>query len=163
MHRIVLAVLSAPLLATACTSTRTEPTTSTEPRGAKSFIEGRWEALPSQAGVDHLVWSGRELLLYGYENPEATPSIRVFDPSTNGVRSIPVPGPDRTGASTTWTGHELLVIGGRPEAFNVALRDYAFAPSTSGWRELPPAPLSARRNAPIVWTGREAIVVSGRR
>jgi hypothetical protein len=55
----------------------------------------------------------------------------------------------------------LLVIGGRPETANVVLRDFAFDPTTSRWRELPPSPMSARLQAPIAWTGRQAIVVSG--
>ena len=162
MHPLAVAVLSGALLATACTSTRTEAPTATTASGeGKSFIEGRWEALPLQPGVDDLEWSGRELLLYGRERDAITPSIRLFDPTTQAVRTVAVPGPDRTGASTTWTGDELLVIGGRPGASNVVLRDFAFEPTTSRWRELPPSPLSARRNAPIVWTGREAIIASG--
>ncbi|MEO5841955.1 MAG: hypothetical protein ABIQ73_16520 [Acidimicrobiales bacterium] len=174
MRTLTVAVLSGILLAGACTSNRGEPATattqpqiaSTEPPSAlaardANFIDGHWEELPNQGGVHDLVWSGRELLLYGYEVPNPLPSIRVFDPSTTAVRSFPVPGPARSGASTTWTGSELLVIGGRPEAADVALRDFAFDPTTGGWRALAPSPLSARHRAPIVWTGREAIVVSG--
>ena len=162
MYRMAVALVSAALLATACASTRTEPQTA-NPDSAerKSFIEGRWETLRNQYGVDDIEWSGHELLLYGRERDAITPSIRVFDPTTHAIRTIAVPGPDRRGASTIWTGHELLIIGGRSTNADLPLRNLAYEPTTSSWRELAPSQLPVRVDAPIAWTGREAIVVSG--
>ena len=162
MHRVAFVLMSGALLAAGCRSTSTQaPTADTGQRNAPSFIEGRWEALPLEPGVDDLVWSGRELLLYGRERDAAVGSIRIVDPTTNVVRTVTVPGPDRRGASTIWTGQELLVIGGQSTTADFELRDLAFAPATNNWRELAPSPLTARMDAPIAWTGHEAIVVAG--
>jgi hypothetical protein len=61
----------------------------------------------------------------------------------------------------TWTGKEVLVIGGGPpEAFST--RNAAYDPATHAWRELAPAPSAIGRGDGVeVWLGDRLLVLPG--
>lgn len=65
------------------------------------------------------------------------------------------------GAQLTWTGKEVLVIGGGPpEAFST--RNAAYDPATRAWRELAPAPSAiGRADGVEVWLGDRLLVLPG--
>jgi hypothetical protein len=65
------------------------------------------------------------------------------------------------GAQMTWTGKEVLVIGGGPpEAFST--RNAAYDPATRAWRELAPAPSAiGRADGVEVWLGDRLLVLPG--
>lgn len=69
----------------------------------------------------------------------------------------------RQGASTVWTGTELLVWGGESGANGDVLHNdgAAYNPTTRTWRVLPAGPLSAREGQSAVWTGTEMIIWGG--
>lgn len=70
----------------------------------------------------------------------------------------------RSGASSVWTGKELLVWGGSTliGSQNRWLADgAALDPVANRWRPLPPAPIGPRSEAAAVWTGSEMVVWGG--
>jgi hypothetical protein len=70
----------------------------------------------------------------------------------------------RTGASSVWTGKELLVWGGLTLVGSEnrwPTDGAALDPETNRWRPLPPAPIGARSYAATVWTGTEMLVWGG--
>lgn len=70
----------------------------------------------------------------------------------------------RSGASSVWTGKELLVWGGSTlvTSENRWLADgAALDPVANRWRPLPPAPIGPRSEAATVWTGSEMVVWGG--
>ncbi len=68
----------------------------------------------------------------------------------------------RTGATTVWTGRELVYWGGFTDAGTGPPDGFAYNPLSGTWRPLPDSPLSGRENAWAVWTGREVLVFGGR-
>lgn len=75
----------------------------------------------------------------------------------------------RISASIVWTGHELVLWGGRactrgrcddPSA-PVFGDGAAFNPGTGTWRPLSPSPLSPRSGAVSAWSGREMLMWGG--
>lgn len=75
----------------------------------------------------------------------------------------PAPIPPRQGASTIWTGSELIIWGGESGPNGDVLHDdgAAYNPTTGTWRVLPSSPLSARVGQSAIWTGTEMIVWGG--
>ena len=71
------------------------------------------------------------------------------------------------GTTATWTGRELIVIGGMPsgkvEEAGMTAAAAAYDPATNRWRKLPPPPGAGRSLHAVAWTGTELIVWGGRR
>lgn len=118
---------------------------------------GRWRVLPSSPYVVEaneggflVVWTGTEMLTFGWSNA-------AYNPRTNRWRPLP---PGGAGSSAVvWTGRQVLTWGGGccGEQSN---NGSAFNPATGIWQAIPTAPISGR-HAPGAWTGRELIVVGG--
>jgi hypothetical protein len=76
----------------------------------------RFAALPAGRVGATAVWTGRRLLLWGGEKPEASAELRdglAYDPRINRWSSLPAaPLRPRAGAIVAWTGHALIVWGG---------------------------------------------------
>jgi hypothetical protein len=81
-----------------------------------------------------------------------------FNPFTGSVATIPeAPLEPRSDPATVWTGEEFLMWGGWQEGPPFSGDGAAYNPSTDTWRQLPPAPISAR--VPLsAWTGEEWIL-----
>jgi hypothetical protein len=112
-------------------------------------------------------WTGTEALFWGERDPlqeTDTPkpswsTVLAFDPSASTWRELP-PSPHEPewGGAWTWTGHELVVVGGgRPDSAT-ALSGAALDPIAGSWRAIAeaPAPLSL---ADAVWTGTEVVAI----
>jgi len=103
-------------------------------------------------GLDKVVWTGHELLLWGISNT-------AYDPETNTWRHLPR-APGGGGPSVVvWTGTQMIGWGGGccdQESADGA----AYTLDTNSWSKLPPSPL-AGRHAAGVWTGSEMIIVGG--
>ncbi len=137
----------------------------------------RWRALPRSplAGSQHPLgaWTGKELIVLvgdtdpdGKRWPARLARAAAYDPATNAWRRIPRLPDARGGASVVWDGHELLVVGGAvpgPDGKPPRLvrEGYAFDPSTSRWRALPPME-TGRVDGVAAWTGKQLLVWGGR-
>lgn len=142
------------------------PATSQPPaaqnRGGYQF--GGWQVLPASefdgrqgAGI---VWTGDQLIVWGGSQPLAgyplnlgTDTGGTFDPANDVWISMP-PSPlsARDNATALWTGDEMLILGGGPNAA-------AYDPATRLWRELQRYEVPS--NPAAVWTGSEAILWGG--
>ena len=109
-------------------------------------------------------WDGHDVFVCGGDNAsEHQSSYRLFsdgalyDPGANTWRRLPrSPLSARTQASATWTGSELLVLGGgdldAPVVLPTTDRDgAAFVPSTRTWQSLPPVPTARGNPVGISW------------
>lgn len=136
--------------------------------------QDRWTALPavgapSPRGWPTAVWTGKELLVWGGEDPLAgtvlgngaryNPESRTWKP----MASLHAPSARRYQAAV-WTGTRLLIWGGDGGATrDVALRDGAqYDPVLDRWEPLPLAGAPRGRWAhSAVWTGRELWIFGG--
>lgn len=186
MSRVVLRALAvgAVLVAVAgCTTSAPRygrlqrPAASAPPAGVRAAalrVSGRWSALPRapispRAGAS-VVWTGRELLVWGGESGPHGQDLHAdgaaYDPGTGRWRTLP-PSPlsARAGQAAAWTGTEMIIWGGYDRAstrrFQVTSSGAAYDPATNIWRRLPQAPLSPRAYAIATWTGRTLILLGG--
>ena len=109
-------------------------------------------------------WDGHDVFIWGGDNASEHPSSyrmfadgALYDPVSNTWRRLPrSPLAARTQAGATWTGSELLVLGGgdldAPVALPTTDRDgAAFVPSTGTWQSLPPVPTARGNPVGISW------------
>jgi hypothetical protein len=139
-----------------------------------------WERLPQAplAGRHTTgAWTGRELIVAGgtgrSENGNAIDyrafaDAAAYNPSTHTWRRLPPMPEPRAGATATWTGTEVLVVGGSGPSSKV--RPYvrlhtdavAYNPATNRWRRLPAMGDTGRTEHSATWTGRQLLVWGGR-
>ncbi|HKD97564.1 MAG TPA: hypothetical protein VKB69_08160 [Micromonosporaceae bacterium] len=126
---------------------------------------GTWRPLapPPLDGLSTAVWTGQQVLMWAgdsgyYEDFDNSPDGdedgvenvgAAYDPTHNTWQRLPAAPAGTSGATTVWTGTELLVIGHRGAAYN---------PSTRSWRQLPAIDTSG---ASVTWTGSVVLVVGG--
>ena len=145
----------------------------------------RWHRLPpaplgARAGMA-AVWTGTRAFFFGggyTSGPRGSTHLfgdgATYNPTTRTWRLLP-PSPlsPRSGATATWTGHDVIVFGG-DDANGMTLDGAIYDPSTRTWALLPAFPVRTFppvRNAPpgitvhdgpvgttAVWTGRELLV-----
>jgi N-acetylneuraminic acid mutarotase len=76
----------------------------------------RLASLPSGRVGASAIWTGKQLLLWGGQNPGASRTLGgglAYDPSTNRWSTLPAgPFRARSGSEVAWTGSALLVWGG---------------------------------------------------
>jgi len=119
------------------------------------------------------VWTGREMIVAGGAGRGPDPKVAeetvladaaAYHPATRTWRQLaPMPEP-RAGATATWTGTEVVVVGGYGPTGSMRQLysdGVAYNPSTNRWRHLP-AMQVGRVNHTAVWTGRELLVWGGR-
>ena len=123
-------------------------------------VANRWRPLPpapiaprSDAAV---VWTGREMVVWGGTSADEAADGAAFDPAANRWRTI---APNPLGAisrpAVVWTGAEMLVVGGQN-----GLRASAYDPTADRWRRAadpPGAPVGPYPQA--VRTGADAAFV----
>jgi hypothetical protein len=157
---------------TASTSTTTTASTSTSSSTTVPLAPEGWRRLPDAPiglGI-YGVWTGREYIagtLGCCDDLDGT-AVVAYSPAANRWRSLsPIPKPDRSGEIAVWTGHEMVVTGGRqqeppahlgrsdavPVATGVALD-----PTTNRWRTIAPMPAAMGVPQGAVWTGHEVVV-----
>lgn len=86
----------------------------------------------------------------------AAPPVGAWD------QGAPAPLAVRAGHSTTWTGEEVVVWGGRSRLRHRE-DGAAYSPRRDSWRRIADAPLRGRTDHAAVWTGEELLVWGGRR
>jgi hypothetical protein len=93
--------------------------------------------------------------------PSSTPRRAALD-SWSEMASSPLSA--RSNSVAVWTGHAMLVWGGR-EIRGVAIQPVAdggaYSPATNTWQRLASSPLSARSMASGVWSGHELLIWGG--
>jgi hypothetical protein len=126
-----------------------------------------WRRLSGTFGGS--IWNGRQVLgwgggCYGAVEAEGT----AYTPATDTLRRLPPMPEPRAGATATWIGTEVLVVGGFGPSSNVRphVRLYtdgvAYNPSTNRWRHLPAMGDTGRTEHTATWTGRQLLVWGGR-
>jgi hypothetical protein len=122
-------------------------------------------------------WTGRELIVAGGTGRsekanvveyQAFADAAAYNPSTRSWRRLPPMPEPRARATATWTGTEVLVVGGSGPTSQV--RPYvrlhadalAYNPATNRWRRLPAMGDTGRTDHSATWTGRQLLVWGGR-
>ena len=117
-------------------------------------------------------WTGRELVIVvagvdpdGKPWPARLARAAAYNPATDTWRRIATLPRQRGGATATWDGHEVLVVGGsgrsrggRPGAPTAV--GFAYDPRANRWRWLP-AMRSGRMRGTAAWTGRQLLMWGG--
>jgi hypothetical protein len=135
------------------------------------LAHGTWKELdPGPAEVlTNLssVWTGKELLAFGYRVGATTGEGAAYNPRTERWTRVATPPPWVTQNSVVvWAGDEMLVWGGTdPHQGSVVPRSdgIAYEPRTDAWRSVAPAPFPPDDDTITTWTGRELFVTNGRR
>lgn len=136
---------------------------------------GRWRLLaadPLPHRVFHTaVWTGPhpghagEMLVWAGPSDEDGPGGAAYDPVADRWRVLPdPPGGEgsRVGFTATWTGREMIVVGGTDtRAAAPPAGALAYYPATDRWRVLPDLPGGERHEHAAVWTGRNLLVWGG--
>ena len=130
----------------------------------------RLPPLPAPRDAATATWDGSEVLIAGGWGPPAGEHFRLYatalgyNPVTNRWRTLPTGEPGRVGHVTVWTGHTLLVWGGRTlraGTWTTPRHGIALDPAANRWSALPTAPLRGRAQPTAVWTGTQMIVWGG--
>jgi N-acetylneuraminic acid mutarotase len=138
-----------------------------------------WERLPQAPLAGRYTagaWTGRELIIAGGTGRSQTGNVvksltfadaAAYNPSTRTWRRLPPMPEPRAGASATWTGTEVLVVGGSKPPINVEpyvrlhTDGVAYNPATNRWRRLPAMGDTGRTEHIATWTGRQLLVWGG--
>jgi N-acetylneuraminic acid mutarotase len=137
---------------------------------AYSPATNRWSRLPAAplAGRQQTagVWTGRELIVAGGNNTDGKvfADAAAYNPASRAWRRLPAMPEARTGATVTWNGREVLVVGGLGR-FSGQARPYAdgvaYSPASNAWRRLP-AMDTGRAGHTAICTGPQLLVWGGR-
>jgi hypothetical protein len=107
------------------------------------------------------VWTGRELIVFGYVWESGVQGMAYESESGNWRWISHPPGGPRSGGSGVWTGSDLILWGGRAEGDELPRDGAAYDPVADTWHAIPPAPVGGRYEHAAVWTGEEMIVWGG--
>jgi hypothetical protein len=128
-----------------------------------------WSRLPAGplAGRQHTTgaWTGGELVVVGGSTADAKvfADAAAYNPATRSWRRLPNLPEPRTGATVTWNGRELLVVGGHGQSSDRAqpyADGVAYSPASNRWRRLP-AMDTGRIGHTAVCTGSQLLVWGG--
>ena len=139
--------------------------------GAYNPATNTWRQLPQGplAGRHTTgAWTGAELIVAGGTGSDAHGNVAgyktfadaaAYNPTTDTWRRLPPMPEPRTNATATWTGTEVLVVGGRDTGRHYA-DGVAYNPATNRWRRLP-AMESNRIGHTATWTGNQLLIWGG--
>jgi hypothetical protein len=131
--------------------------------GAYNPSTRTWRPLsPGVSAPSVFVWTGRQVLTWGGGCCGADVATgAAYTPSTDTWQSLPAAPLAARHTSGTWTGREMVVVGGAAETGTRYFRDAAaYDPGTRRWRSLPPLP-SARTGATVTAAGGRIVVLGG--
>ncbi len=136
-----------------------DPVTRTWRRLPESPLTGRENASAVWTGSELIIWGGDDLNDWGTGGP-VFGNGAGYRPTTNTWETLPpAPIEPRTGAAIIWTGHQVIVFGGRDSDGNYLADGALFDPASQTWSALPALP--SKSGTPIsanaVWTGTELI------
>ncbi len=143
------------------------------------YANGRWTNLAPPAGqpaeladaaayidrgVQTMVWTGTEAVIFGGAPVSGKLMGGAYNPTTGAWRQVKTQGaPDAvSGHTAVWAGDKMIVFGGRDSARNISNRGAAWSASANAWTTLSTtgAPL-ARDAHTAVWTGSKMLVFGG--
>jgi N-acetylneuraminic acid mutarotase len=128
--------------------------------------EGRWEVeSPSGRTYHTAVWTGREMIVWGGENPAVTLDTGGrYDPVTDTwtpTSTVNVP-EARKEHVAVWTGTQMIVWGGYANLVGYFSSGSRYDPATDTWSPTSTVGAPAARHwHTAVWTGKEMIVWGG--
>ena len=143
------------------------PTVVPEPTQEPTPASG-WQPLPegplSARVHPSAVWTGREVIWWGGQDPEAeyapVDGGAAYDPVNRTWRRIADAPVEAHGRSlAVWTGTEMVVW--TPWTPKSAGGGAAYNPDADTWRRLPDPPTDVASHASAVWTGNEMILWGG--
>ena len=134
-----------------------------------------WQPVPTDGAPPRLdpspsmVWTGREVIIFGGDSPGPGNSDRGYRfiyprPTTNTWTPTPTPGAPsaRTGHSLTWADREAIVWGGTEGGGSMVTTGARYDPVDEAWTALPTAGAPApRAGHTAVWTGAGLIAWGG--
>ena len=144
-----------------------QPAASTEPCTGQNWEQRAPAGLEGRAG-NTVVWTGREMIVFGGEGPGVSYDNGArYNPRDNSWEMLPSKNApsSRTGGSAVWTGKEMIVWGGFGGRMgnNTNRNDGSrYSPDSNSWRVMSTenAP-EARFDFSAVWSGRELLVWGG--
>ena len=113
---------------------------------------------------DPVVWTGKQLIVWGSAGPNPNATGASYDPATDRWEDLPpAPAGPRDEHTAVWTGTEVLFWGRSPAGAgpNNGPTGLAYDPSERTWRVLPEAPIPDRAAHQAVWTGKEMVIWGG--
>jgi hypothetical protein len=128
-----------------------------------------WSRLPAGplAGRQRTTgaWTGSELVIVGGSTADGAvfTDAAAYNPTTRSWRRLPDLPEPRTGATVTWNGRELLVVGGHGRSSDQAqpyADGVAYSPASNRWRRLP-AMDTGRIGHTALCTGSQLLVWGG--
>ena len=140
--------------------------------GAYAPATNAWQQLPrGPLAGRHTTgaWTGTELIVAGGTGSDSHGNVvgyktfadaAAYNPTTRTWRRLPAMPEPRTDATATWTGSELLVVGGRGPGKQYA-DGVAYDPASNRWSALPRSPLRGRAGHAAVWTGTQMLIWGG--
>lgn len=180
--RLIQCALVIVLVAAACTTTPSPPsTTLATPASSPTAtpVASAQDAIPASATIKQLrsplaprinatgVWTGSEVILWGGWRWE---DLGVSGPLADGARYDPAgdnwrmlsdaPIDPKAEHIAGWTGKEMLVWGGNTggDTAPAVATGAAYNPTTSRWRTLAQSPVSWAEGAAAVWAGEEWVI-----
>ncbi len=132
--------------------------------GAYNPATDRWRRISSEGlGGAVTVWTGRQVLMWGGGCCGDDVAVgAAYTPETDTWRRLPAsPLAGRQHTVGTWTGTELIIVGGSTADGKVFRDAAAYNPATRSWRRLPAMP-EPRGGATATWDGSEVLVIGGR-
>jgi hypothetical protein len=166
---LALAVL---LVAAACGDGAGGPSTtaSTATSTSREPYSPRWQAI-AEAPIDGriaegVVWTGREMVVWGGVTRSGTPEMAAdgaaYDPVADSWRTI-APAPagvlGTVGTASAWTGDRAVFWAGNSPDGPAA--GAVYDPDTDTWQRLADGPLGPREGYSTVWTGTELLIIAG--
>ncbi len=132
---------------------------------APAWVNGATTDAPSARSGHTALWSGQELLVWGGDIGQSSPSAggTAYQPLSDQWRVLsPLNAPSaRSGHSAVWTGTEMILWGGATPG-GYATGGGRFDPASQNWSALPTAGAPTGRQGPAVaWTGSRMIVWGG--
>jgi hypothetical protein len=151
----------------AAAATTSAPTAGPTPRPPNA-----WQQLPrGPLAGRHTTgaWTGTELIVAGGTGSDTHRNVvgyktfadaAAYNPTTRTWWRLPAMPEPRADATATWTGSEVLVVGGRGPGKQYA-DGVAYNPASNRWSALPRSPLRGRAGHVAAWTGTQMLIWGG--
>ncbi len=134
------------------------------PYGPTEFLDVH--APDELRAVQTMVWTGKEIVIYGGSVDKTKPMGGIYNPDTKVWRSLSTSGlPSRLGIvghSAVWADNGMIVFGGRDLGSSPTNAGASFDPLTNRWTAISTTNAPTARDAhAAVWTGAKMFVFGG--